>query len=118
MKGYVSFSDVELVLYERGYFDFFKNKRMIIDLMIFLMVILFLVSIGLLFYFYYVSLKIELVYLREVVGNNSVNFDNLYYNWGYSFRFGIFYVISVINNVGFDIIGDNLLMLYYKNIGL
>ncbi len=31
MKGHVSLSDVELVSYERGHSDFFKNKRMIID---------------------------------------------------------------------------------------
>nr|WP_307925222.1 potassium transporter TrkG [Mycoplasmopsis bovis] len=118
MKGHVSLSDVELVSYERGHSDFFKNKRMIIDSMIFLMVTLVLASIGLSFYFYYVAPKTELAHLREVVNNNSVNFDNPYHNWSHSFRFGIFHAISAINNAGFDIIGDNSLMPYYKNIGL
>lgn len=37
---------------------------------------------------------------------------------GMSIRFGIFHAISAINNAGFDIIGDNSLVPYYKEFSI
>ncbi|MGV2393019.1 UNVERIFIED_CONTAM: hypothetical protein O8I53_08665 [Campylobacter lari] len=55
MRGKTSLSDVELVSYERGSSDFFETKRMIFDSILFLLITLFISSIGLSIYFYYAA---------------------------------------------------------------
>ncbi|WP_029513204.1 TrkH family potassium uptake protein [Mycoplasmopsis primatum] len=119
MHSHMSLSDVELVAYERGNSDFFKNKKMITDSMVFLAIVLIISSFILSFYFYYVPPKSSLNEIKNALINSSnSSFISPVGNWSLSFRYGFFHSITAINNAGFDIIGDSSLMPYYKNIGL
>ncbi|QSB07272.1 TrkH family potassium uptake protein [Mycoplasma tauri] len=112
MRGRMSLNDVELISYERGNSDYFKNRSMIKDSMIFLIITLFIASCILTIYFYCFN-PLSTQYLPKYV-----NYVESKGNVELSFRYGIFHAISALNNAGFDIIGDKSLLPYYKNIGL
>ncbi|WP_338822325.1 potassium transporter TrkG [Mycoplasmopsis felifaucium] len=123
LGGRTSMSDVELVSHERGNSDFFKTKRMIVDSIIFLLIVLILASFGLSFYFYFVSpstTKNSSYYVLDNVSGTQIINDYIspHKNLSLSIRYGIFHSISALNNAGFDIIGNNSLLPYYSNYSL
>ncbi|WP_027120612.1 TrkH family potassium uptake protein [Mycoplasmopsis lipofaciens] len=120
-----SLSEVELVNFERGSTNSRQTKKVVIDSIGLLLIIFLVFSILLSFYFFFATPSANsfpTVTNTNNVYNDSNKIIGEYVspqnNWALSFRYGFFHCISALNNAGFDIIGQNSLIPYYKNIDL